>query len=585
MRHVKTRQFVKLTLIALILVGISLNFIFSSGVVNPRECKGSPDIDSENETIPFLTKDENSKPLSSFNGRIPLNYSNIWKNVTRPIRRYFESVNFTVNVSGYANKGVNKTRIQFLFNDGTTTTEDMTPIGNQYNNTWTYVYKSTYTTPSGFHEVRFLVYNETIQLNTGETLTNFTIISNALAFLNSTILRRGEALKAEFSVNESIDSWKISIVDDNRRTPSFEHPVDLSLNPYQIIVEINSSYSVNKYYYVKINSTSGSKWIDEYFKFFVENTPPTILISTVQFSRNSIFRTKSTTLSLNVSDNEDNPSSLTVSAIVEDPEGGTETIMLDNKNDGSFEGTISVGANQPKGNYDVQISAEDSSGVNDTYYANFEVKNNPPKIYGFKINNQTLNTSLTVQYGELLTFTFNASDVEGIAFVTVSLLNTENEYFNITREYVENLNITIRTVDLSKGIWYVYVNVTDTDGVSVGLNDDYLAAPQEIIIVPNVMEEIFPISMLIIGLSFGTVAGIGVVMGFFKTRFLKKQEELLAQKQKEKVPTPKKKIREKKRKKRGEKEEKKPKEEISEEKAKPPREKKEKPKKRIRRKL
>ncbi|MHA1724648.1 MAG: hypothetical protein ACTSXH_07375 [Promethearchaeota archaeon] len=580
----KARQIIKACLLVLLLVFISFNFIFLSGVFNPQDNYTISDIDSEKKKE-ILTENDEISPLSSFNGQTPLNYSNIWKNVTRPIRRYFEAINFTVNVSGYANKGVNKTKIQILFNDGTTLTEDMTPIGNQYNNTWTHIYNSTYTTPLGFHEVRFLVYNETIQLNTGTTHANFTIISNALASLNSTTLHRGNTLKADISVNESIDSWQISIVDDNCRTPSFERKMDISINPYQVIVEINSSYTVNKYYYIKINSTSGTKWIDEYFRFFVENTPPTILTSTVRFSSNSIFRTKSTTLSLNISDNEDSPSSLTVSAIVKDPEGGTETIVLGNNNDGSFEGSISVGANQPKGTYDVEISAEDSLGINDTYHTDFEVKNNPPKIYGFKINNQTLNTSLTVQYGELLTFTFNISDVEGIAFVTVALLNTENEYFNITREYVENLNITVRTVDLSTGAWYVYVNVTDTDGVNVGLSDDYLAAPQEIIIEPNVIEEIFPISMFIIGLSFGTMAGIGVAIGFFKTRFLKKQEVLLAEeKKKELLPTKKKAVK-KKREKPGKKAEKKPKEETLEEKGKPPEEEKEVSKKRIRRKL
>lgn len=470
--------------------------------------------------------------LTSFNGQIPLNYSNIIRNVSRPIRRYFESVNFTVNVAGFASKGANKTKIQFLFNNGISTTFDMDPIGSDFNKTWTYTYASSYSTPLGFHEVRFLIYNETLLLNTGTTLTNFTIISNALAYLNATTLNIGNTLKADFIFNQSIDSWNISIVDDDDRTITFQKFLN-PINPYQILVDINKTFSANELYYIKINSTQGARWIDEYFAFYIENTDPIIMLSTVRFSSNSIFRGKSTDIFLNVSDNENSPSNIDVSIAVEDPEGESEIIILDNNNDGSFEGTISTSVTQPIGNYDVEISAEDSFGRNDTYNVDFKVKNNPPTINGYKINNQTVNESITVQYGELLTFTFNVSDLEGISLVTVSLVNEQNEYYNISSEYIENMNLTVRTVDLSTGSWFVYVNITDTNGVNVGLTEDYLLAPKEIIIEINPIEEFFPIAMLIIGLTIGGLLGIGIVMGFFKTRLLKRKEVLMTQEKKE----------------------------------------------------
>ena len=67
------------------------------------------------------------------------------------------------------------------------------------------------------------------------------------------------------------------------------------------------------------------------------------------------------------------------------------------------------------------------------------MENNPPEIHDYWINDVALTEPFSINYGEDLVFTFNISDVENsITYVTVSLLDEDGNWFNITREYKNN---------------------------------------------------------------------------------------------------------------------------------------------------
>ncbi|MFX1488110.1 MAG: hypothetical protein ACFFBI_03115, partial [Promethearchaeota archaeon] len=150
----------------------------------------------------------------------------------------------------------------------------------------------------------------------------------------------------------------------------------------------------------------------------------------------------------------------------------------------------------------------------------FSVENNLPEIHSYKINGISMGQPISLLYGENLVFTFNVSDVEKVAYVKVALIDENNKWFNITRAYIgEDTKITIRTIDLITGIWYVYIYVVDSDGAIVSLIDDYNMAPQAITIVPDVLSEYLPWIVFIIGIIFGLLAGVAAVYKHFKSKF------------------------------------------------------------------
>ncbi|MHA1320197.1 MAG: hypothetical protein ACTSQ1_10345, partial [Promethearchaeota archaeon] len=100
-------------------------------------------------------------------------------------------------------------------------------------------------------------------------------------------------------------------------------------------------------------------------------------------------------------------------------------------------------------------------------------------------NGLSMNQSIILNYGEDLVFNFDVTDVENtIAYITVSLINEEDKWYNITREYTPSMKITIRTEELITGIWVAYISVTDIDGATTHLNSDFDLGPQEINVVP-----------------------------------------------------------------------------------------------------
>jgi len=493
--------------------------------------------------------------VDSFNGNLPLsaddptkslNYSSIYQNAT-VVRRVFESIKFEVNISDFWDDGGNYTEIQFSFTNNTVVNLPMiNDTGTGKTGNFTYIFTPRNNAPLGFQNVSFLIFNgsETnreLLLNSQTTKINFTIISNVMVGLNSSQYVRGDFLYAELMVKEDISNWNIAIVDGRDGAEIMEKEIGDEL--YQFTVKIDEwFFHVDAYYYVRVNITYNTKVASIYFRFFILNSPPKIIANSVKFSPSSVFRTSTGRIEVNVTDYENDltPAYINVTMNLEDPEGAIESYLLDNDLDGSFKKNFVVAASKPAGGYKVNLTAKDQHGAINSYYTYLTVKNNPPIIHSYTINDNPMNVSISVRYGEDLVFGFNVSDIEGLAYITVALLNEKNEWFNLTREYIgANMTITIRTIDLVKGNWYVYVFVTDTDGYTVGLDYDYDTAPQEIRIIPDVLSVVLPWIAFFIGISAGILVGFGLGYLLLKKRALLSKESVSS-----KPPASKKRIRE-----------------------------------------
>jgi len=260
----------------------------------------------------------------------------------------------------------------------------------------------------------------------------------------------------------------------------------------------------------------------------VLNSLPEIVEPSIEFSIFPVKRAEDCTLNLNVTDDDAYtlPENLTVYMTIQTSIGELEApIELTNNNNWTFTTTFSIGITKPVGRYQVHIEAEDQYGGKDNTTVDIFVENNPPEIQGYFVNGLTMNQSISVNYGEDLIFTFDVSDIENtIDYITVSLLDAENHWYNITQKYEDGLKITVRTEELITGVWYAYVSVTDVDGATTYLNSDYGLAPQEINIIPDLITPVLPWIAFSIGLLIGVLAGVGILYKKFKTKFVETKE-------------------------------------------------------------
>ncbi|GAH53532.1 unnamed protein product, partial [marine sediment metagenome] len=171
------------------------------------------------------------------------------------------------------------------------------------------------------------------------------------------------------------------------------------------------------------------------------------------------------------------------------------------------------------------IEAEDQYNDTDSHTASLYVENNAPEIHSYSVNGLSMNQSVSVNYGEDLIFTFNVSDVENtIAYITVSLLDPENNWYNISRVYTPDMNILVRTEESITGVWYVYISVTDIDGATTYLYSDYGLAPQEIRVIPDLLTPILPWIGFAIGVAIGVLVGIGLLYKKFKSKYIESKD-------------------------------------------------------------
>jgi hypothetical protein len=448
-----------------------------------------------------------------------LPYWAITRNTTN-IYRLFETINITINTFDFPDTDYAK--MQISFSNGSTRLFDMSNVAlNSYN----YKYRPEYNAPLGFQNVSFLLYNATNQLlNSHTTYTNFTILSNYMVNLNSCQYYINDTLYAELLVCNfsAFDfTWNTSIVDSLEESTQ-NNIMSFSRNINQISFQLlNDTFEKNEFYYIQLNMTDRLSGRREtaYFPFYVRNNRP-LIISTLNLSPEEVFRTEDFTISFNVTDIESKSEDLIPWMYIYDAEGVLviqNQIAFDSNN--LFSETFNIPANRPIGKYLVNVTLNDPNGGSSSKSTYLIVENNLPEINSYTINGLSMDKAISVFYGRNLVFSFNVSDIEGIAYIKVALLSENNEWFNLTRTYIgENTEITIRTFDLIGGIWNVYIYVIDSDGAVVSLTDDYNKAPQAIRIIPDVVSYYLPWILIFGGLTLGLLLGIIATYSYFKSR-------------------------------------------------------------------
>ncbi len=491
--------------------------------------------------------------LKSANGVNTLNYSSIFRNTTI-IRRGFQSINITVNVSGFL--AANKTYMRIYFTNNSDSLFNMSYIPGT-NKNFTYTYTPRGNAPLGLQRVSFEIRNSTnYLLNTQTTYTNFTIRSTSMVGFNSSEYYRDEEVVADIAIDESDNyDWEILVV--NATTASQQHIIqEFTKNPFQINFTIDESFDrVNSYYYVAVNLTEDfwTTWHADYFGFFIKNSDP--VISNIKFSPSSVFREEFCVVTLNASDKESDMQGVNMK--ITDTNGQTVTIdnpELFNSQGNVFEGNFTIDGSRPKGNYNVEFTADDGNGGVTVQNTGVLIKNNAPDIDGYEINDIDTDERISVPYGDDLEFDFDVSDVEGISYITVELIledpmADEKDEYEASVAYEDGgSELTIRTEDLSSGTWTVYVSVTDTDGETTDLDDDFDTGPQQITVVPDLISDILPWITLVVGSIIGIIVGIGVGYHTGKSKYAKykpleekipiKKEKKPAKKPTEEKPTP-----------------------------------------------
>jgi hypothetical protein len=233
-------------------------------------------------------------------------------------------------------------------------------------------------------------------------------------------------------------------------------------------------------------------------------------------------RAEDCTITLNATDEDLTtvPENLTVSMIIQTSTGELLTrIDLTNNNNWTFSTTFSIATNKPIGIYQITFEVEDQYNGIGSYVTSITVLNNPPNIYDFSINGLSMSERVVLNYGEELIFSFNVSDVENtIAYITVRLIDGNKNWYNISREYVLGMKISIRTEEMITGIWYAYISVTDIDGATTYIGSGYDLAPQEINILPDLLSPILPWISLSIGIILGVLVGWGLLYKKYKVK-------------------------------------------------------------------
>ncbi len=512
----------KNTSISLFLTVITLTTIILSTLAVSTNINNNFVFDTEQERI-FNDFQDTIDLKSSSNG-LHLNYSSIHQNSSTAYR-LFESIEFIINASGFVNP--NYTIMQIHYSNDVVESFDMDYVAGTDTN-FTYTYTPRYYDPLGFQNVGFLIYNITNGLLSSSTpITNFTITTNYLLLLNKLEYNLNDTLYAELIVNDEPQpydfNWNLTIVDsDNETLQNNLFDVGNNLDHISFVVDDRFNFT-NDFYFVKINISDASRdtIAATYYPFKVLNSLPEIVVSSVEFSTLSLKRAEDCTLNLNVTDvdNYTIPENITVSLIIQDSTGILDDpIQLTNNNDWTFTTTFSIDIAKPLGRYQMHLVAEDQYGGQGNFTRAISIKNNPPEIEAYYVNAFNMNQSVSINYGEDLVFTFDVSDTENtIDYITVSLLDAENNWYNVSREYRSNLEITIRTEELITGVWYVYISVTDVDGATTRLHSDYGLAPQEINIIPDLITPALPWIALAIGLLIGFLAGVGILYKKFRT--------------------------------------------------------------------
>jgi hypothetical protein len=507
MRSVKTNKQIHVVLILFLILNIFIVTFF---------------IQPNNSSIGNTNQDDGVLNNPKISNGSPLSYNAINRNATI-IYRLFESVNISIDTFGYSD--VDHAVIQIDFSNGSTSNYDMQSTAT---NEYSYEFRPKYNAPLGFQNVSFLIYNITdTLLNAHTTSTNFTIVTNYMAIINSTEYYIGDDIYAELTVNNFGPyqfGWNLTIVNSTNESlqgniTNFEH--NAVQFTYTIDNETFNSF-LDQTFYIKLNMTDeiSGKLATAYFPFQVLNSDPTIDIDSITFSATSVKRAEECEITMNITDIEDLPQNLDVSMEIEDPFGNlVTTIDIDHNVENNFSKEFSIPAGSTIGKFKLIITAEDQLGGSDSFTTSITVTNNLPEIHSYEINGMTSDQGLSISYGNDLIFTFNVSDVEGIAYIKIALIDENNDWYNMTKDYNGvDTEIKIRTEELITGVWYVYLYVIDYDGAITSLTDDYDMAPQAITIIPDALSTYLPWIIFIIGLVLGILISIGLASRHYKLK-------------------------------------------------------------------
>jgi flagellar basal body-associated protein FliL len=538
----KSKSTIKLYIILSIVIIFLVGAFISTPLYNDYE-KVANVTDDGNVYETFNLKSSNIKNL---------NYSSIFQNVTS-LNRLFESIYFSVNVSGFNN--ANYTIMQISYPNQSFKNFSM---GRLNEDQFEYIYTPNYDSNLGFHRVNFYIFNQTdFLLNTHTTYINFTVTSNYMGKISSPEFNRGDFAEGEFEITDyglHAFTWELTVV-DNLNESLENNLFDLGTDQEAFYFHLNDSFSIsNHMYYVKIKVTDTFySEIDRiYVPFMLLNSLPYVVPGSVDFSASTIKRDEECTVSLNVTDGDRGidtfANNMTVLITIQDSRGVESTpTPITNNGDWTFEYTFSIAITKPIGRYQIIFKVFDQfiSSSESSYIEPLIVENNLPEIHGFTINGISVANSISINYGENIRFKFNVSDVENtISFISIHLLNENNEWYNISSVYNDNMELIVRTVDLVSGSWYVYITVYDKDGGITSLTSDYGFAPKEIRIIPDILQPILPWIALIVGIIFGFLVGIAFVYRYFKSKYSLAQEGLSEKKKAKKKKFRAKKIQE-----------------------------------------
>jgi len=484
--------------------------------------------------------------INTSNGDGIFNETDVYLNDSHVIT-LFESIRIDINTSAFLSPSANYTEIQFIYSDGTEFVANMTYVP-EYN--FTYTYTPSYDVPTGEHKIYFQIYEDDGTLmNDNTTEIPFTVDSSYYDanFQQGDDLYLGDILDVELFI-QNISNYRfkynVSVVDSTNESNQNDLMfIGNEIKWFNRTIE-ESKFSVNKVYYVKANltDTNSGKVKATYFPFTVLNRNPNILESTVELPT-EIYRATTYFVSLNITDVEsEHPDNLTVSMSFTDKFGnqiGSFSKILSPDEYYNYSSTFSIGPSNPVGTYYAKITATDFDDGSSSYIKTVEVKNNLPEINSYKINGRGSSESISVNYGDNLDFTFNITDKDSsVQFVTVSLLGSDGDWFNITREYSNDMKISISTYDLVQGTWYVYITALDADGGRITLGSDYGTAPQQIQVIPDILSDILPWVALVIGIVLGLLIGTGIAYKLLKRRMekgLEPKEETKTEKKKGKI--------------------------------------------------
>ena len=199
---VNYKNFIKSTFILFFFLGIFFNLVLITQNNNYLNLENLDNHPNEETLIDIKT---------SQNGKKALNYSSITRNDT-VIYRFFDSIKFTVNVSGFDN--VKNTFMQIDFSNRSVVNYNMSFIETDI---YSYIYSPKSFAPLEFQNVSFLIYNIQEDLvNAHITYTNFTIKSNYVAGLNNFEHNRGDFVDGNLDVDDHdiYDfNWNVKVVD------------------------------------------------------------------------------------------------------------------------------------------------------------------------------------------------------------------------------------------------------------------------------------------------------------------------------------------------------------------------------------